>query len=506
MSPESKGAPGALSLVLRHHVSPVGDPASAARFEAYVAETLLPLIAVGGRLRAAGVRGALTAVISPLLAEACADPTLTAGVAAGLGARLRAAEAAEAAAVDRAGRLAAARRRDRAAEAVALFEQFDRDLNGAWRALAEAGVVELATTPATDAVLPLIGERAFARPQIAVAVATHARHFGAAPAGIDLTRGYAPRLDLLCAEYGLSWCLVGPAAFAHASAPVVYGRFAPLHCPTSGVAAFAVEPAASLFAHSGDDPRGGFLDRGVVDAPASLHLALHPDALGFAGRGERAMAASPFGAPRDLDAAEAAAGALAGEWLGAQRAALAGAGLDRAPHRVAFFDAALFGRWWAEGPAFVEAAARLGGDVLATPSAVLARHPVNQSAWPGLARLGGDGGFADAARPDRAWLLGALPRAARQMTTLADRYTGTVPRMRGVAVQAAQALLLAQCGDWPVMIEDGVAADAAVTALRGHLETFAALRADLLDAEGPQSAAEAGGPFAELDLEVFASW
>lgn len=501
---------GALSVVLRHHLTPIAhaDDAAAARLYGLVAETILPLIAVGGRLRAAGARGALTVVIPPLLAEAAADGALVAGMAKGLARAVEAAGAAVAAAPDRGARLAAIRRHDRAVERHALFDQLDRDLNGAWRALAEAGVIQLATTPATDAVLPLIGERAYARPQIAVAVATHERHFGAKPAGIDLTRGYAPRLDLLCAEYGLRWCLVGPVTFERASAPPVYGRSAPLFCPTSGVAAFAVEPGASGLVLAGEDPRGVFLDRGVREAPGSLHLAGHPDSLGFGALRERRLADAPFAAPRDLDAAEGAAAQLASDYLAAQRAALraAAATMHRVPHRVAHFDAALFGRWWAEGPAFVEALARLGGDLLATPSAVLDREPVNQSAWPGLGRLGGDGGFAGAAAPDRAWMLGTLPRAARQMMALADRYAGTVPRMRGVAARAAQALLLAQSGDWSVMIEDGVAGEEALAALRDHLECFRALRADLLDEEGPRGAWEAAGPFAGLDLEVFASW
>ena len=46
----------------------------------------------------------------------------------------------------------------------------------------------------------------------------------------------------------------------------------------------------------------------------------------------------------------------------------------------------------------------------------------------------------------------------------------------------------------------------ALAAMRDHLECFRALRADLLDEEGPRGAWETAGPFAGLDLEVFASW
>lgn len=502
--PKDQAARGMLSWVLRHDTAPVGDPTSAAaeRLYGWIAESALPLIEVGGRLRMGGVRGALTFVITPLLAELCADEALMAGATRVLGRRVEAAARGVEAAPDPTARRLAERRWRRAVDRQGLFDRLDRDLVGAWRSLGEAGVVELATTPATDAVLPLIGERAHARPQIAVAVATHTRHFGAPPAGIDLTRGYAPRLDLLCAEYGLSWCLVGAAAFDRATAKPVYGRWAPLHCPTSGVAAFAVEPAASRLPAV---DRGEFLDRGVTRAPASLHLAEHPEALGLLPPVERRLAAEPFAAPRDVDAAERAAAALGEAWVEAQRAALseASAAMGRAAHRLAHVDAATLGRWWAEGPAFVEGAARAGRDVLTTPSAALGAEPVNQSAWPGLARAGGDGGFADAAEPARAWLLGALPRAARQMMALADRSVGTVAQARQGAQGAAQALLMAQCGDWVAMIEGGVAGGEAVEALTGHLEAFRALRAGQGESGG---GAAPSGPFSAVDLEAFASW
>lgn len=84
---------GMLSWVLRHDIAPVAGPdgPAAERLYGWVAESALPLIEVGGRLRTGGVRGALTFVITPLLAELCADEALMAGAARALGMRVDAA-------------------------------------------------------------------------------------------------------------------------------------------------------------------------------------------------------------------------------------------------------------------------------------------------------------------------------------------------------------------------------------------------------------------------------
>lgn len=480
-----------LSLVLRLHAPPVahpGDP-SAERLYAHLIESVLPTLALLRALPAAEGPTA-TVIISPLLAETWADRGIRAGVEAALGRAL----------LDAAERPEDARRLERSQ---ALWRAIDGDLSAAFAALGQSARVELATTPATDACLPLLGERAFARPQLAVAVATHARHFGAPPAGIDLTRGYSPRIDLLCVEYGLRWCLVAPAAFERATAKPLYGPWAPLCCPNSGLAAFAAGPdAIGLPAGAPGLLHGTLLDRGLRAEPADWHLGLHPESLDERPPKGRAIRADVFAEPWSADAAEAAAEEVGRQWLEARliEAGKAADAIGRAPHRVALFDGALFGRWWAGGHGFLQSA--LSGPGLTTPGRWLAENPEQQSAWPGLARAGAVPGFSAAGDdPDREWLLDALPRAAARMTALADRVVGTVHAVQGPARRAARALLLAQCGDWPLMIEQGLAGLEAVDALRGHLGDFEkALRED------EPAGAEAVALFEELDLTPFASF
>lgn len=485
-----------LSLVLRLHAPPVdrADGPVAERFFAWIVESVLPTLQTLRGLPD-GDGPVATLVISPLAAETWRDDAMRAGLDAALDAQVEAARSAE--------RRDETRRLERVRTT---WRGIGGDLSRAFAELQDAGRIELATTPATDACLPLIGERAFARPQIALAVSTHAKHFGRAPAGIDLTRGYSPRIDLLCAEYGLRWCLVGRVAFERATAKPLYGAWAPLCCPNSGVAAFMADPdAIGLPAAAPGRLHGTLLDRGLRDAPPSWHIALHPESLGEEPPRGRTIRADVFAEPWSAAEAEAAAEEVGRTWAETRliEAGQAADAIGRAPHRVALFDGALFGRWWAGGHGFLKGA--LSGPGSTTPSRWLADHPEHQSAWPGLARAGATPGFAAAGDdPDREWLLDALPRAAARMNTVADRVAGTVAEVQAPARRAARALLLAQCGDWPLMIEHGLAGAEAVSGLRAHLSTFEAALADASKATDEQPSAVT--VFDDLDLTPFASY
>lgn len=487
----------ALSVIVRLHAPPVEAPEgpAAERLYAYLIESVLPLVVTLRDLAAGATHGPLaTVVISPVLAEMWADPGLRDGLGAALDRRLATADP------------ETGRRLERAR---ALWRSLGGDLDRAFAELQQDGAVELATTPATDAVLPLIGERAFARPQIAVAVATHTRHFGQAPAGIDLTRGYSPRIDLLCAEYGLRWCLVPPAAFERATAKPLYGPWAPLYCPNSGLAAFVADPAAiELPAAAPGLVHGVLLDRGLRAAPVDWHLTLHPEALGEHPPAGRSTRGDVFAEPWSADAAEAAAEAVGRAWRAERgdEARVAAEAIGRPPHRVAAFDGALFGRWWAGGHGFLRGALRPDDGCSTTPARWLEAHPTHQSAWPGLARSGPRPGFAAAGDdPDREFLLDALPAAATRMTAIADRFAGTVDDVQRPARAAARALLLAQCGDWPHMIEHGLAGLEGIDAARGHLGAFDRA-ARFAEGAGEASAPPSVTLFDTLDLAAFASW
>ncbi len=194
-------------------------------------------------------------------------------------------------------------------------------VEGRLRALESAGRAALCTTTATNAPLAHL-DRAALRAQVRVAVDRHAQRFGEKPQGIRLV-GYQPPMDELLAEQGLRWALVEGVAFDGASAPLARGRYAPIHCPRTGVAAFALDP------ESGKRPAKG--EAGEAFAKARL---------------------------------------AQGAWLSKR--------LGEAPYMLCRLPA-----WPGAGAFLCQALPALGELRLCTPPAWLSEHSVNQAAWPG---------------------------------------------------------------------------------------------------------------------------
>ncbi|MFQ6099549.1 MAG: DUF1957 domain-containing protein, partial [Armatimonadota bacterium] len=73
-------------------------------------------------------------------------------------------------------------------------ERYDRDLLGAFRALQDAGHIEVMTSAATHGYFPLLREDASIQAQVKQGIATYEKHFGRRPKGFWLPEcGYRPR-------------------------------------------------------------------------------------------------------------------------------------------------------------------------------------------------------------------------------------------------------------------------------------------------------------------------
>jgi 1,4-alpha-glucan branching enzyme len=85
-------------------------------------------------------------------------------------------------------------------------KQFNRDFIGAFKQLQDAGLVELLTSSATHAYLPLLKDDKSVKAQLQTAMTIHQRHFGTAPKGIWLPEcGYKPGFENLLKELGLQF-------------------------------------------------------------------------------------------------------------------------------------------------------------------------------------------------------------------------------------------------------------------------------------------------------------
>ena len=409
--------------------------------------------------------------------------------------------------------------RDEARSLSALFsERYRRDLVGAFRRLQDAGLVEIATSAATHAFLPLLAAQPEAvRAQVAVAVSHYRRHFGREPPGFWLPEcGHYPGVGELLAESGLRYFFVDAHGVGDATPRPRYGVFAPISA--GGAAAFGRDPESSAALWGSDrgyprDPayRDFYRDIGWDLEWREVEGALRPGGrrnlgIKYFANGGGSVYDPRRGAKR---AEEHAARFLAdrNRQLAHLSARMAGA----SPVVVAPCDAELFGHWWYEGPRFLESLLRGAASDpalrLATPSDYLAENPEVQLATPPFCSWGG-GGYAGAwLDGSNDWIWRHLHQAAGRMAALATDFAEPDPLLRRALEQAAREVLLAQSSDWAFMLRAGTSVDYAIRRIREHLLRFARLhdqiRAQRVDPAELARVESADDLFPEIDYRAF---
>lgn len=484
---------GTFCLVLHSHLPwlahhgrwPVGEEWL---YQAW-AHAYLPVFDVVRRLAAEGRRELLTLGVTPVLAAQLDDPHCLRGVHDWIGGWLLRAHGA-------ASRLptAAAHEHRGATRALETFEAHWR--HGAsplLRRLSDAGAVELLGGPATHAFGPLLRPqvRAFA---LATGLADATLRLGTRPRGIWAPEcGYAPGMEDGYAAAGVERFVVdGPAlhgdtAFAH---PV--GR--------SEVIAFGRDLDVTYRVWS---PRSGYPgDRDYRDFHTFDHLSgLKPARV--TGRAVEPGAKRPY----EPERAAVAVARDAADFVAVVRERLS---TLRERHgrpalSVAAFDTELFGHWWHEGPAWLEAVLR------ALPSAGVRVTTLRGALDAGL--IG-----APVALPPSSWGSGKDWRvwAGASVADLVTRgeevqagmvgVLGPGPVRDPVADAVAQEALLALSSDWAFMVSKDSAADYARHRARTHAEHVDALvhlrAAGRADAARRVVAAWAPVPFGHVDVRA----
>ena len=517
---------GHLPYVLHHGGWPHGE---AWLFEA-AAETYLPLIQLldhlADRERPGVAPIRLTLGLTPVLLEQLASPYFrTAFVDYLSQQRRRAAD--DQARFDQLGEP------DNAALArrwAAFYEQqhgaFQRcrgDLPRCFAAHARAGRVELLTSAATHAYLPLLLNDSSIRAQLSVGLHISERHLGIRPTGLWLPEcayrpavaGWRPPvfpggahavdsvdrpgLEAAIAPLGLSHFFVDthliaravPIAFQEAgalvstSAALAYWDTArawgsPLEPVTlaraegdsAGLAAFGRHPRVSEQVWSG-----------VIGYPGSgeyleFHRK-HPDS------GLRYHRVTSHQTPM-ADKAAYDPAAVAGKvyehaqhfcrvirQLLADHAARTG----RAGTIVAPFDAELFGHWWFEGPQFLAdvllTLAHDGSVEVVTPQQVLIDTPPDKLVTLPEGSWGAGGGHDVWLNDQTRWLWETEYRCETRFADL----LGRLPWRAGGVVaghlqRCARELLLLQSSDWPFVIHSQGGVDYAITRFAGHAARF----------------------------------
>jgi 1,4-alpha-glucan branching enzyme len=376
------------------------------------------------------------------------------------------------------------------------WEKYRGNLIDAFKKFQEAGKLEIITSAATHALLPLLENHPKSvRAQVLVARDHYKSCFGREPRGIWLPEcAYVADVENVLKEANIRWFVTETHGVLYARPQPRYGTFAPIFT-ANGVAAFGrdFDSAKQVWSRNEGypgDPRYRDFYRDIaydLDLDYLLPYLPAPPQRSFTGikyykitggDGEKMVY-------NREEAIEAAAG-HAQHFLDARIEQIRAAAqvMDRPPFILAPYDGELFGHWWYEGPEFLDiflrkAALHQKTFQLTTPSEYLKVHDTHQIARPSSSSWGEEGYWKVWLNETNAWIYPHLDVAQQRMTGLAQTYHSPSPLAERALKQAARELLLAQASDWPFIMRTGTSPDYAKRRVTDHLLRFIALHDQL---------------------------
>src|SRR5258707_1071364 len=237
--------PGYLSLVLHAHLPFVRHPEHERfleenwLFEA-ITETYIPLLQMLGGWQRDGVDAPLTLSLTPTLCSMLSDPLLQDRYARHLNELIELADKEiHRTHWEKPFNELAVFYHERFRGILAAWQSWGGDLVGAFRKFQDAGRLEIITSAATHAVLPLLADHLPSlRAQILVARDHYRSCFGRDSRGIWLPEcAYVEGIETVLREANLRWFITDTHGILHAEPRPRYAIFAPILTP-NGLAAF----------------------------------------------------------------------------------------------------------------------------------------------------------------------------------------------------------------------------------------------------------------------------
>ena len=527
---------GSLVLVLHAHLPFVNHPQDSAFleenwfFEAVV-ETYVPLISCLERLAAEGIRPGVTISVSPTLGAMLENEALEKKLSLYVESRLELIEKElERLQGDPLMQRTASYYRDLYESAAEMLHKYSGDLITPLKALQHAGQIEIITTSATHAVLPLLARPEAVRAQLSVAAEDYLDRFNRKAPGFWLPEcAYDPRLSSYLKLSGYNYTFTETHAIAGRGESGPNGVYSPYRT-SSGLGVFARDAESSRevwSAQSGypGDPayREFYRDLGYDGDYEYVRPYLGADGnrrpLGLkyhriTGAGSDLSSKLPY----DPDAALARAAEHASDFLSrrVRQADEVYSSRGIRPLIVSCYDAELFGHWWFEGPAFLEAVIRkIRQERLplqfVTPSEYLNSCQEPEEAAPAISSWGEKGYFDPWVNESNDYIYPAVYAATDKMIETANRFRNQdLNSLAQRALnQAGRETLLSQSSDWPFLLYIGSHADYARGRVSDHAANALKLLAEVaernVDERALSELEKKNNIFPRLDFRVFAS-
>jgi Uncharacterized conserved protein len=370
-----------------------------------------------------------------------------------------------------------------------LYKYYNQNILEGFKKLASEGKLELITTAATHAYLPLYKDYESAvRAQILEGVKTFEKAFGFKPRGFWLPEcGYYPGLETLLEEYGIEWCQLPSHSVITAKNKVSTFGYEPMTIVDSNVRGFARDWAltnlvwSNSFGYPCDtDYREFYRDIGY-DLPMDyIEPYIHePQVRVFTGYKYYAISGkSDEKHYYNLDKAVAKVDLHSDNMLYhiQRKGYMIQPMLKHSPVYNLCFDAELFGHRWFEGILFLEAFIRKCEKsdfvYLSTPSLTSAKFLEPEKIYPNTCSWL-YGGYADTLLDgSNAWIYPHITKAISRMEELAVRFKDQTSLRARFLNQAGREVLLAMASDWPYILHDHTSTEYAETRLRNHLGSF----------------------------------
>lgn len=403
-------------------------------------------------------------------------------------------------------------------------EHYKSNILDGFKDLEERGYLELATTAATHAFLPLYKEYPSAtNAQVEIGVQSFLTTFGHLPKGFWLPEcGYYPGLEDVLRSHGIGWFQTASQAMLLSSDKVENGVYRPVYCH-NGVAAFPRDFKGTSLVWSNESGyptdkvyREFYRDIGYDLPMEYIGPYIHePQVRVFTGFKYWAVTGHtdqkvPY--VRSLAQRRVVDHAKNFLYMLKKRSLTLSNTLEETPFFTLAFDAELFGHWWFEGVWWLEEVIRLiakSEDTvrLTTPSLFLEGDEKLQTVQPAFSSWGHGGYSAVWLDGANAWSYRHIHKAIERMEELAERFGDQVSLKQRFLNQAAREVLLAMASDWPFMMYNKSSSEYARKRIIDHLSNFNVVYSNMcknaVNTEWLVKAEKRNLIFTDIDYDIF---
>lgn len=471
-------------------------------FHEAMTESYLPLLLVLNDLSSRGIPIPISISFSPTLLSMFADTEMQERYTTKLKSLVRLAEQEVQRTTGRE-MLVARMYLDKLMNILKLWESLDGNLIKGYVHLQQNHELELLTTSATHAFLPLheICPETI-RTQISLGLESFSAHTGIKPEGFWLPEcAYIPNVGEILAEKGIRYTFLESHAVLYGSPRPRYGVYSPVEIP-GGLLGFPRDPRTSKQVWSSKEGYPGDHDYREFYRDIGYYLPVEYVRPYIGDNDQRLDTGFKYhritGQTEDKDIyvpkwaqdkvwlhAEDFVNKLTWQIKDLEKQ------MDRPPVIVSPYDAELFGHWWFEGPDWINAVlTKLAGNdrVIATTGSKLFDKFGPQPLTPSSSSWGNEGYFDYWLNDHTEWIYPRLHRLAKKyLLHLRQGKDGELMRKAGLH------LLLAQASDWPFILTARTVTDYAKDRLIYHLEAAE----KLMDGENIED---------EIPLDLFAEF